>query len=87
MDVERMDAPNIRWSALAEHGGEPQADSGETGSAHDGDGAYGLDTFGLAVSEGVYPDGEQLGGDMPRWEMTDADLQDLVEYLQSLTAP
>ncbi len=87
MDMEKMDAPNIRWSALAGHGGEPQVDTGETGSAHDDDGAYGLDTFGLAVSEGVHPDGEQIGGDMPRWEMTEADLQDLAEYLKSLPEP
>ncbi len=87
MDMDRMDAPNIRWSALAGHGGEPQADTGEAESAHDEDGGYDLDTFRRAVSEGVHPDGEQLGGDMPRWEMTEADLQDLVEYLQSFTEP
>jgi len=86
MHMEGMDAPNIRWQALIEHGSDPHEATGETDRAHD-DGGYDLDTFRLAVTEGLHPDGELLSSDMPRWGMTEADLQDLIDYLQSFPAP
>jgi hypothetical protein len=77
MHMETMDAPDIRWSALEAHEEEEEAHD----EAH---GGYELETFRLAVVEGRHPDGEPLSNDMPRWNMGDQDLADLVDYLQSL---
>lgn len=77
MHMQTMDAPDIRWSALAAHEGEEE----EHGDEH---GGYDLETFRLAVVGGEHPDGEPLSRDMPRWRMVDQDLADLAEYLQSL---
>jgi mono/diheme cytochrome c family protein len=77
MHMETMDAPDIRWSALAAHEEEEEEHQDE----HAG---YDLETFRQAVVEGQHPDGEPLEDDMPRWNMGDQDLADLAEYLQSL---
>lgn len=80
MHMEVMDAPDIRWSALA---GEALDEGG-----HDGDeehaGEYDLETFRRAVVEGEHPDGEPLSPDMPRWQMSDDSLEALQGYLMSL---
>lgn len=75
MHGQVMDAPDIRWSTLAEHEDEEHSDEPE---------GYGLETFRMAVVEGEHPDGEPLDGNMPRWRMDDQDVADLAEYLQSL---
>jgi cytochrome c oxidase subunit 2 len=77
MHMQTMDAPDIRWSALAAHEEEEEAHQDEHGE-------YDLETFRLAVVEGQHPDGEPLSDDMPRWNMSEQDLADLAEYLQSL---
>ena len=87
MRMRVMDAPNIRWEALSQHGGEPQEGEDETDEAHDDEGRYDFETFRVAVTEGRHPDGELLSGDMPRWQISEADLLDLAEYLQSFSAP
>jgi mono/diheme cytochrome c family protein len=45
---------------------------------------FDADKFRLAVTKGQDPDGTQLNTDMPRWQISDADLADLLTYLQSL---
>jgi cytochrome c553 len=78
-----MDAPDIRWSALAaeeEHGAESEGED-EHGESH---AQYDLETFRLAVVEEKHPNGERLNSDMPRWNLSDDDLADLMEYLKSL---
>lgn len=82
MPMQVMDAPNIRWEALAEHGGEPHEDEDGTDEA-----GYDFGTFRTAVTEGRHPDGEPMTDDMPRWEISETDLTDLAEYLQSFPAP
>jgi cytochrome c oxidase subunit 2 len=77
MHMQIMDAPDIRWSALEAEGEEAHDDD-----AHGGE--YDIDVFRHAVVEGEHPDGEPLSGDMPRWQISDADLADLMDYLQSL---
>lgn len=85
MHMETVDAPNIRWDALAGHGGDGEDEhAGEEDEHTEAEGAYDLETFRLAVVEGQHPDGEPLSEEMPRWEMRDADLRDLAAYLQSL---
>ena len=87
MHMQVMDAPNIRWEALAEHSGEPDEDEDETDEAHNDEGSYDFETFRTAVTEGRHPDGELMSDDMPRWEISEADLADLADYLQSFPVP
>lgn len=76
MHMQQMDAPDIRYEALA-------GEAGEHGEAeHDEE--YDLETFRKAVALGQHPDGEMLSRDMPRWQFNDEDLADLFEYLKSL---
>lgn len=79
MHMDVMDAPDIRYVALAseeeEHGGDE--------SHGDEHGGYDLDDFRLAVIEGTHPDGESLSREMPRWQMSDEDLSDLLEFLST----
>ena len=82
MHMTVMDAPDIRWSALIAEAGEGH---GGEGDEHGGEAAdYDLDTFRLAVVEGKHPDGEPLNDNMPRWTMSEEDLEDLLGYLKSL---
>jgi len=74
MHMTVMDAPDIRITALS-------SEAGEHGEEH---GEYNLETFRKAVVDGQHPDGEPLSQDMPRWQMSDADLADLFAFLQSL---
>jgi mono/diheme cytochrome c family protein len=73
MHMTVMDAPDIRYAAL---NSMPEMQSGHA--------PYGLADFKLAVEEGQDPNGEALEADMPRWTMSDADLQDLFAFLKSL---
>lgn len=74
MHMQVMDAPDIRYETL---------NSNEDGMEHT-QSEYDLDTFRQAVVEGKHPDGEALSTDMPRWAMSDEDLEALFEYLKSL---
>ena len=80
MHMQVMDAPDIRWSALA---GE-QEEAGEADGHEHAHAEYALETFGLAVVDGQHPNGVPLSSEMPRWNMSDDDLADLAAYLQSL---
>lgn len=80
MNMETMDAPDIRWSALSGEHHEGQMDTEKHGENVE----YTFETFRNAVEGGKHPDGDELKEDMPRWKMSDEDLQDLMEYLKSL---
>ena len=79
MHMDVMDAPDIRYVALASEEEEHGADESH-GDEH---GGYDLDDFRLAVIEGTHPDGESLSREMPRWQMSDEDLSDLLEFLST----
>ena len=85
MHMLLMEAPDIRWSTLAPAMDEtPDGQSlpqGEHGEAMAG---YDLAAFRRAVVEGQHPDGTDLSRNMPRWDLGDEDLADLVEFLRSL---
>ena len=84
MHMTVMDAPDVRWSALADEGHEDE--QGEEEHGHGDEGAeYNLETFRLAVVQGKHPDGKPLKDEMPRWHMSDGDLSDLLEHLRSLS--
>jgi len=80
-----MDAPDIRWSTLTGAGhGEPA--TGEDGHEEDEmeHPPYDAESFKLAVTQGVNPAGDPLDPAMPRWRMSDRDIQDLIEFLESV---
>lgn len=81
MHMDVMDAPDIRYPALSaetdEHGEEEDAHADEHGE-------YDLEAFRSAVVSGQHPDGEALSRDMPRWRISDDDLEDLFEFIKSL---
>jgi mono/diheme cytochrome c family protein len=81
MHMQRMDAPDIRWKTLssANHGGH-----GETNGDEHAEPAYDVTAFQLAVMDGRSPGGERLSTDMPRWQMSDSDLDDLIAFLKTL---
>ena len=60
--------------------------SGEHGESHGEEEAvlYTDEDIKRAVTEGVEPDGESLEWPMPRWTMSDQDLDDLLEFLKTL---
>lgn len=80
MHMEVMDAPDIRWSVLGGEGHEEEDHPGD--DQHDD--AYTIKAFRRAVVEGEHPDGELLSPDMPRWQMSEESLEDLMDYLISL---
>ncbi|MBD2654560.1 cytochrome c [Synechocystis sp. FACHB-383] len=66
MGMQRINAPDIRWSALKDEFIDDEK-------------------FRLAIAEGQDPDGEKmLNRDMPRWQMGDEDLADLIGFLKTL---
>lgn len=48
------------------------------------EGEFDADKFRLAVVNGEDPDGTQLNSDMPRWNISDEDLADLIGFLKTL---
>ncbi len=82
MHMSLMDAPDIRWATLSSEMGEGHDEESLPEDEHAQ--AYDLETFRLAVVEGVHPDGTRLSRDMPRWDLGDEDLADLAEFLRSL---
>lgn len=71
--------PDIRYTALTEE--EHDAHGAE--EAHP---AYTETSIERAITLGVEPDGHELDWTMPRWQMNQEDLKDVVEYLKTLGA-
>lgn len=82
MMMQVMEAPDIRWLALAGEVEGAQQAGGEHDEAHS---EYDLETFRLAVVEGKHPNGERLSNDMPRWNLSDENLSDLADFLKSIS--
>ena len=74
MMMRVIEVPDIRYETLTseEHGEEEEHEP------------YSEEAIKLAITEGVEPDGEPLEWPMPRWSMSDQDLEDLVEFLKTL---
>jgi len=73
MHMQSMDAPDIRLSAL-------NAMDDMQGKNR----PYNFDDFKTEVVDGKDLNGESLEADMPRWKMSEADLQDLFAFIQGL---
>jgi mono/diheme cytochrome c family protein len=80
MHMEIMDAPDIRWSALAS--GHHDEEGAMSNDQHHHD-EYNFEDFKNSVENGKHPDGKTLSEEMPRWQMSDTDLRDLMNYLKS----
>ncbi len=80
MHMTVMDAPDIRIAALAAEEEEEEGHGGEGGG-------YTLEDFRRAVVEGKHPNGDPLDPNMPRWQLSERDLEDLYQYLSSLPYP
>lgn len=77
MHMQMMDAPPIYYDALVKMMQEESNDASPMSE-------YSIDDFRRAVVEGKHPDGDELDGDMPRWQMNDNDLADLLAFLKTL---
>jgi mono/diheme cytochrome c family protein len=71
MMMGQVEAPDIRWSTLT----APPADPAEK--------AFDPDSFFRAVTQGIDPENGTLKGFMPRWRLTRAESDALVEYLKT----
>jgi len=76
MMMRTSEVPDIRYKTLtAEEHGEEDEHGHEPWSG---------ETIKRAITLGVEPDGEPLDWPMPRWSMSDEDLNDLLEFLKRL---
>lgn len=74
-------APDIRYQALTAEQMEHGAEQGDEEEEHP---PYTDETIKQAITQGVDPAGNPLAWPMPRWSMSEADLNDLVAFLKTL---
>ncbi len=72
-----VEAPDITYDALTEREHEEEGEEEEHPPFTDR-------TIKRAITEGVDPAGRPLDLVMPRWEMTDEDLDELIDFLKTL---
>lgn len=72
--MESINIPDIRYSTLT----SPQS---ETGGSEP---AWTDEDIAAAVREGREPGGETMSEYMPRWDITDSDMRDLIAYMKQL---
>lgn len=65
-----FEAPDIRYSALI--------------AGHDEEQPYTEELIKRAITKGIDSDGSRLEPPMPVWQMSEADLNDLMEFLKTL---
>ncbi|MFQ5855045.1 MAG: c-type cytochrome [Anaerolineae bacterium] len=75
MMMGTFEAPDIRYRTLAE---------GDHDDAHEEHPPYTDETIRRAITQGIDPAGEPLDWPMPRWHMSERDVDDLLEYLKTL---
>jgi cytochrome c oxidase subunit II len=73
--MRTFDVPDIRFGTLTS--GQMQ----DKGEEHP---PYSDETIKRAITQGIDPSGKSLEWPMPRWTMTDQDLDDLVNFLKTL---
>jgi mono/diheme cytochrome c family protein len=81
MMMSYFDTPNITWHVLTQEEGHSE----ETGEdEHEEHPPYTEETLKSAITRGINPAGEPLDDEMPRWRMSEQDLDDLVEFIKTL---
>ena len=81
MMMWRFDVPSITWDNLTQeeyHEEKPGEDE------HEEHPPYTKETLRRAIIKGIDPAGEPLDELMPRWRMSEQDLDDLVEFMVTL---
>lgn len=76
MRMMMMDVPPLKWDYLTETGGHAHPN----GRSHP---AFTESSFKACVLGGIDPAGNSLSTMMPRWEITNEDLDGLIEYLKT----
>lgn len=76
MMMQSFDVPDITWSHLTE---EEHEESG-----HEEHPPYTEETVKRAITDGVDPAGEPFDEFMPRWRISEQDLNDLIDFLKEL---
>ena len=80
MMMWRLDTPDITWDNLTEEDhGEKQGEE-----EHEEHLPYTEEPLRRAITRGIDPAGEPLDEQMPRWRMSERDLDDLVEFIKTL---
>ncbi len=77
MMMETFVAPDIRYKTLTAE----KMEHDEGAEEHP---PYTDETIKRAITQGLNPAGEPLEWPMPRWTMSDEDLEDLLDFLKSL---
>jgi hypothetical protein len=81
MMMWNFNVPDIRWEHLTEEEHHEEQDIEEEHEEHP---PYTEETLKLAITKGLNPAGEPLDKEMPRWYMTEPDLDDLVDFIKTL---
>jgi len=81
MMMTSFNTPDITWHNLTEAAGHEE-EPGE--KEHEEHPPYTEETLKTAITRGINPAGEPLGELMPRWRMSERDLDDLVEFIKTL---
>ncbi len=69
-----FDAEDIRYSKLTSQ----RSEDGETTPG------WSDDDIARAIRDGIEPNGERLKAPMPRWDMTDSEIDEIIAYLKEL---
>lgn len=75
MMFQAVEVPDIRYSALTS--GHLEGGASEPGWTDE--------AIARAIREGIEPNGERLKAPMPRWDMTDAEVGYVIDYLKELS--
>ena len=81
MMMSYFDAPDITWDKLTQeevHEEEPGEEE------HEEHPPYTEVTLKRAITRGINPADESLDDLMPRWRMSERDLDDLVDFMKTL---
>ncbi len=76
-----LDVPDITWHNLTQ---EEEHDEPAGAGEHEEHPPYTEETLKRAITKGLNPANEPLDEAMPRWRMSEADLDDLVDFIKTL---
>lgn len=84
MMMVSFNAPDIRYTTLTSEEMAHEHDEEDAQGDEEAHPPYTDETIKRAITQGVDPAGDPLEWPMPRWSMSDADLNDLIAYLKTL---
>jgi mono/diheme cytochrome c family protein len=75
----------IRYHVLTTSHEEAEEAEGQSGTSHEhGESPYTDVTIKRAITQGIDSSGKRLDATMPRWQMSEQDLNDVIAYLKTL---